>query len=213
MAVQRAATRRPTPARHRTCRTGPAPRALRHSQAHDQSELAGHAGRGGFVPDLRQLLGAVQHEVAHAMPGPGLADGAARLDRVHEMDRGVGEHLAHQRHLADRRAVEMRDAAGVDGAQHRAVPDCTSPRTARRPGTPRRIRARSPRRSPDACNASAPRAVRRRRVRRPRAAPSSRQESGGAEGTRPCGRGNCSLRESSQASVRARAARPTTGKG
>ena len=41
------------------------------------------------------------------MPGPGLADGATWLDRVHEMDRGVGEHLPHQRHLTDRRAVEM----------------------------------------------------------------------------------------------------------
>ena len=96
-------------------------RTLRQRETHDQAEFAGHAGRGDLVQDLRQLLGAVEHEVAHAMPRPRLADRAACLDRVHEMDRGVGEHLPHQRDLGDRGAVEMRDAAGMERAQHRRL--------------------------------------------------------------------------------------------
>ena len=82
--------------------------ALRQRQAHDQAEFAGNAGRRRLVPDLRQLVGAVEHEVAHAMPRPRLADGAARLDRVHEVDVGVGEHLPHQR--APRRSRRSRNA-------------------------------------------------------------------------------------------------------
>ena len=96
-------------------------RPLRHGKADDQAKLAGDTGRGRLVQDLRKLLGAVEHEVAHGVPLPRLADGAARLHRVHEMDRGLGEHLTHQRDLADRRAVEMRYAAGVDGTQHRRL--------------------------------------------------------------------------------------------
>ncbi len=93
-------------------------RTLRQCEAHDQTEFACHAGRRGLVQDLRQLFGAVEHEVAHAVPRPRLADRAARLDRMHEVDDGVGKHLAHQRNLGDRRAIVMRHAAGVHGTQH-----------------------------------------------------------------------------------------------
>ena len=74
------------------------------------------------VQDLRQFVGAIEHEVAHAVPRPGLADRAARLDRVHEMDRGVGEHLPHQRAP---RPIEAQSkcahAAGLQRAQHRRL--------------------------------------------------------------------------------------------
>ena len=96
-------------------------RPLWHGEADDQSKLTGNTGRSRFIPDLRQLLGAVEHEVPHTVALPRLADGAARLDRVHEMDRGIGEHLTHQSDLADRGAVKMRHAAGVDGTQHRRL--------------------------------------------------------------------------------------------
>ena len=44
--------------------------ALRHGEADDQAKLTGNTGRGRFMPDLRQLLGAVEHEVAHAVALP-----------------------------------------------------------------------------------------------------------------------------------------------
>ena len=75
--------------------------ALRHGKTHDQAKLAGNVSRSRLTQDLRQLLRAVEHEVAHGVTRPGLADGAARLDRVHEMDRRVRKHLAHQGDLAD----------------------------------------------------------------------------------------------------------------
>ena len=87
--------------------------------------------------------GAVQHEVAHAVPRPRLADRAARLDRMHEVDCGIGEHLPHQPHLGDRGAVEMRDAAGPHRAQDRRlgialhrVHHVAGERRRRRPGVP-----------------------------------------------------------------------------
>ena len=93
-------------------------RTLRQCEAHDQTEFACHAGRRGLLQDLRQLFSAVEHEVAHAVPRPRLADRTARLDRMHEVDDGVGKHLPHQRNLGDRRAIVMRHAAGMYGTQH-----------------------------------------------------------------------------------------------
>ncbi len=90
--------------------------ATRQRQAHDQPAIRVAARR--FGKDLRQFFGAVEDEVAHALACPCLADGAARLDRMHESDMRVGEHRADQRHLGSRGAVEMAHAALVDGAQH-----------------------------------------------------------------------------------------------
>ena len=61
--------------------------ALRQRDAHDQPQRARHAGGGDLRADLRQFVGAVENEIAHAVPLPRLADRAARLDRVHEVDR------------------------------------------------------------------------------------------------------------------------------
>ena len=68
--------------------------ALRQRQPHDQAKRAGDAGGPRLVEDLGQLGSGIEREVAHAVTCPGLADGGARLDRVHEVDLRVGEHAA-----------------------------------------------------------------------------------------------------------------------
>ena len=90
----------------------------------------------------------IEDEVAHAVLRPRLADGAAGLDRVHEVDDGIGEHVAHQAHFRQRCAVEMAHAAIPQRAQHRRDRDCTSRRTAHRRETPARRRARCRRSTP-----------------------------------------------------------------
>ena len=94
--------------------------ALAQREADDEAAIAGGAG-GGLRQDLRQFFRRIQREVAHAMRRPGRADGAAGLDRVHEVDAGRGEQAAHQRHLGQGGAVEMPHPAGPQRAERQRV--------------------------------------------------------------------------------------------
>jgi hypothetical protein len=95
--------------------------ALRQRQPHDQTEVARDCGRPRLLKDFRQLNVAVEHEVAHALPRPCLTDRAARLDRVHEVNARIGEHLPDQNHLVGRCAIEMTHAARPQRAQHGGI--------------------------------------------------------------------------------------------
>ena len=76
---------------------------------------------------------------------------------------GVGEHLPHQRHLADRGAVEMRARRRRAARAAPPAPGCTSPRTCTLAGERRDEAARrGGHASPGAGSASAPPAARRR---------------------------------------------------
>jgi len=44
----------------------------------------------------------------------GFGDGAARLDRMHEAQRGLGQSARDEPHFSDRRDVEMRDPIGPE---------------------------------------------------------------------------------------------------
>ena len=194
--VPRAAARRPRPARRRTCptRSSRAP-PLGSARRTISASVAGHAGGCDLLADLRQFLGAIEYEVAHAVPRPGLADRAARLDRVHEMDGGIREHLPHQGHFADRGAVEMADAAVVQRAQHRRFRVALH-RVHHRAGERRDERARGGGDWPGAGSASAPPGAASRPDDRPwavpREAPHARRQSGGAAARRRCEHAGCS---------------------
>ena len=165
--------------------------ALRHRQAHDQAEFAGSRSPPVSARIFASSSALSRTKSRTPCSRPGLADGAARLDRVHEVDRRVREHAAAP--APPRRSRRSRNGATPPARTARSTAGSGLHFTAysTRPGTPA---TNSPcgrrRRRPDAGNASAPPAARRRRVRRPWAAHPWRQESGGAEGTRPNGRGS-----------------------
>ncbi len=60
----------------------------------------------------------VDDVVAHAVDLVGGADRGAGLDRVHEVARGIGEHLAHLRDLGERGRVEVPNPRVVERVQH-----------------------------------------------------------------------------------------------
>ena len=94
---------------------------LRQGQPHEQPKrrrIADQADRHRFLQNLGQLVGTVECEVGHVVLVKGLVDRRSRLDRVHEMDRRRRAEFADQRHLGERGAVEMPDAAGPQRAQH-----------------------------------------------------------------------------------------------
>ena len=74
--------------------------------------------RDRLLPNLGQLVAAVEGEVGDPIAVKRLADRRPRLDRVHEMDRRRRAEFADERHLGERGAVEMPDAAGSERAQH-----------------------------------------------------------------------------------------------
>jgi len=91
-------------------------RQIDHGAAFGQGDTQDQAaafwpGRLGLVQDFRQFAGAVEHEVAHGVTVPGLADGGAGLHRVHEVDVCLWEHGAHQGDFAGGGAVEVTHAA------------------------------------------------------------------------------------------------------
>ena len=90
-------------------------RALGHGEADEQAEVLGAVR---LLHQLFQLFRAVEREVADAVVEIRLMDGARRLDRVHVMDLGVREHLAHQTDFAGGSRVEVADAAFIQGAHH-----------------------------------------------------------------------------------------------
>ena len=91
---------------------------LRQREPHDQAD-AGMVAR--FRQDFRQFCFGIQDEIPHAMPTPRFPDGAARLDRVHEVDVRVAEHGADQRDLGRGCTVEVADATIPQCAQHGRV--------------------------------------------------------------------------------------------
>ncbi len=91
---------------------------FRHGQTHHQRQIGGVAGLG---QDLVQLGEAVEHEVAHAIVEIGRADGGARLDRMHEMDRRVRHHRTHLADFGHRSGVEMGNAAIDEMLEHLGV--------------------------------------------------------------------------------------------
>ena len=93
-------------------------RAGRQGDAHDQAEIAGIAG---FRQDLREFIGAVEHEIAHGVHMVGFGNGRACLHRMHKMDVGCRKQAPDQGHLGERRAIELAHAAGPEGMQHRRV--------------------------------------------------------------------------------------------
>ena len=153
------------------------------------------------VEDLRQLAGTVEHEVAHAMARPRLADRAARLDRVHEVDRprrGTSAAPARPRRSrrsrngARRRAHSARSTAG-SGLHFTAY--STSPGKA---ATKSRAVAVST--SLGGCSAPAPRAAARRPARRPsgRRGPDAVIAGGGGAERRRNGHAGWTSRQSSR---------------
>ena len=83
--------------------------------------LADQPERHRLLHDLRQLVMAVEGEIADPVFGKGGVDRAARLDRVHKMHCRCGQHPADQRDLGQGGAVEMADSAGPYRAQHARV--------------------------------------------------------------------------------------------
>ena len=57
------------------------------------------APRPRLLDDLCQFIKAVDDEIPDPLAAPGVADRAARLDRVHEMNFGIAEHLPDERYL------------------------------------------------------------------------------------------------------------------
>jgi hypothetical protein len=94
---------------------------LRQSQPHQQPQgrrVADQSDRHRLLQNFRQLVGAVEREVGHIVTVKGVADRRPRFDRVHEMDLGRRQQLAHELHLGERGAVEMPDAAGPERPQN-----------------------------------------------------------------------------------------------
>ena len=95
--------------------------ALGQGEAHEQTQhrrIADEPDRHRLLQDLRQLVRAVEREIGHAIHVEGVADCRPRLDRVHEMDLGRRQQLADERHLGERGAIEMANAAGPQRPQH-----------------------------------------------------------------------------------------------
>ena len=83
-----------------------------NAQAHAQAQVLGQRPvlAGGRGDDLLQLFDRIEAEGADAMLEIGFADGAGRLDRMHEAQRRFRQGGAHQPHFGDGRDVVMRNA-------------------------------------------------------------------------------------------------------
>jgi hypothetical protein len=84
---------------------------LRHFRGDAQPHAQRQIGRAfGCGDDLLEFLDRIEREGAHAIVEISLGDRFLGLDRVHEAQGRVGQHVADQAHLGDRRDVEMGDA-------------------------------------------------------------------------------------------------------
>ncbi len=168
------------PARHaaRAARSRAAHRPAAAPNLPDRSHFARRAARPGArtAPDRRRRRSPggswqarrrsrTRNRARRAAHRPRVSP--ARLHRVHEVDRGIGEHLPHQRHFGRRRAVEVAHAAVPQRLQHGRIRVALDGIHRRRRGSrPRKRRRRRRQLGAQAVSAAPPGAAWRRGHRR-----------------------------------------------